>query len=601
MKGERGSALVIAVLVMAIMTLLGMAFLLMADTENKISENERLSAQALYFGEGVAREVKRWFDRPPYTAAGDANLSRPTTDVIDRTQRTALPYYKVGVDNDGDGHDDIFDKPYRSDPKDMFVGTSDKPDIRMERVGHPATAAFLDDLAEKIMPDFPAGWANVRARIKTIDVYGPPLVNTGGGILARYGIATVSVRLQILRNPGAADEKIMAERTVTAVLNETPFSGVFGPLHSCDELSWSNAFKVHWGTATAMTTGDMPGGTSAGMPTSIPQDLPASPKLNLVHGHLAGDPAWGLLVNGLEGKTIPDPWFRFFAGLGVVNWSALSSPQVNPPGVLNPDESNKFQNYPNVPCPQFDYTTWKSIARSGGSDVHYYAYNGSSEFKESGSGASGSLENLTNGKTGLFFFDTTDGLPPHDFDAGNVAGNLTPDISISLGGYGVQGFLYVNARSWGVAGSPGRPATFTFPGEPFRDSNENGIRESTEPYINLRYTGITSIDDPLVVDDADTYDPSVLPPATPIRTWNATGPKITHDAIVWGILYLSGKFDASGTPYYDGSVVTYAGTPTGTKTAGTANLYWDPTLTDNWPPVGWNLPRVIITRWETDE
>ena len=36
---ERGSALVIAVLVTVILTLLGVAFLLMGETENKIAEN----------------------------------------------------------------------------------------------------------------------------------------------------------------------------------------------------------------------------------------------------------------------------------------------------------------------------------------------------------------------------------------------------------------------------------------------------------------------------------------------------------------------------------------------------------------------------------
>ena len=139
MSGERGSALVLAVLVMAILTLLGLSYLLMADTENKIAENERLSAQALYFGEGVTREVKRWFDRPPYSTAGGANLSRPTVDVMKRDQRiidvdgpgptppvaadgtTTNPYYKVGVDRDSDGSDDIFDKPYRAKLADMFV------------------------------------------------------------------------------------------------------------------------------------------------------------------------------------------------------------------------------------------------------------------------------------------------------------------------------------------------------------------------------------------------------------------------------------------------------------------------------------------------
>jgi type IV pilus assembly PilX-like protein len=621
MNRERGSALVLAVLVMAILTLLGLSYLMMADTENKIAENERLSAQALYFGEGVTREVKRWFDRPPNSAAGDANLSRPTIAVMDRTQRridvdgpgptaevgadgsAARPYYKVGVDRDRDGYEDIFDKPYRPELADMFVGTSAGPDIRMDRAANNATATFLDGLSEKIMPGFPAGAAGILTRIKTIDVYAPPILDTGGGSWARFGVATVSVRVQILRNPGGPGEQILADRTVTAVLNETPAGGVFGPFHSCDDVGWSNAFKVHWGTATVGGAGDMPTGQIAGMPKSIPRDLPASPRLDLLHGHLspAGDTDWGKLWAGMEGKVVDDPWFRFFAGLSVQNWNGLGSPQVFPPGTSDQDQSNKFQDYPNVPCPQFDYETWKSIAKSGGSDVHYYSWVAGSSFQENGSGPVLDFEALTSGKTGLFFFDTMDGLPPHDFDAGNVARNLTPEIRIVNANYGVRGLMYVNTSMWRVTGSPGQPATFTFPGEPFRDANENGVWDSGEGFINLRYTGVTHLDDPLVVDSTDTFDPSVPPPATPHPIWNARGPSVTHDAIVWGILYLSGQFDASGTPYYDGSVVTYAGTESGVKTAGTASLYWDPTLKDNWPPPGWDLPRVILTRWQTDE
>jgi hypothetical protein len=363
-------------------------------------------------------------------------------------------------------------------------------------------------------------------------------------------------------------------------------------------VGWSNAFKVHWGAATAGGTGDFPTGTSAGMSMSIPRDLPATPRLDLLHGHL-DTATWNSLKSGLEGDLVEDPWFRFFAGLSVQNWNGFGSPQAFPPGMTNQDNSNKFQDYPNVPCPQFDYETWKSIAKSGGSDVHYYSWDGGQNFQENGSGTSADLETLTSGKTGLFFFDTMDGLAPHDFDAGNVADNLTPEITIANPSYGVRGILYVNAEMWRVTGSPGRPATFTFPGEPFRDVDEDGIKDGAgEDFINLHYTGVTNIDDPLTVDDAD---PWVPPPATPIRTWNERGPSVAHDAVVWGILYLSGQFDASGTPYYNGSVVTYAGTPTGVKTAGTANLYWDPTLKDSWPPPGWDLPRVVLTRWRTDE
>lgn len=628
MGRERGSALVIAVLIMAVLTLLGMSYLLMADTENKIAENERLSAQALYFAEGATREVKRWFDRPPYTPRGGANLVRPTTAVMDRTGRlidddgagpapavpadgtSARPFYKVGLDLDRDGNDDIFDKPYRSALGDMFVGTADGPDIRMDRTtGGSATAAFLDAFADKIMPGFPAGAAGVLARIKTIDVYAPPYLDSGGGHWVRYGVATLSTRVQILRNPDAADEQVLADRTVTAVVNETPFGGAFGPLHSCDELGWNNAFKVHWGPATAATTGNVPTGASNGMSRSISRDLPPTPRLDTLLGHLSsppGDAAWSALVTKLDGQTIEDPWFRFFAGLDVQNWSAFGTPQVYAPGPTGLDESNKFQNYPNVPCPEFNYETWKTIAKSGGSDVHYYAWAGGSKFSANGTGAPKEFEELTNGKTGLFFFDTKDGLAPHDFDASNVAANLTPEIKIRDASYGTRGFLYVNTSKWRVDGSPGKAATFTFPGEPFRDKNEDGIWDAGEGWINLNYSSpsIVDIDSDLVVDKNDTYDTAIPPPGPPppppVPVWNALGPSLPHDAILWGILYLAGQFEADGTPYYDGSVITFAGTPTGAKTPGTANLYWDPMLKEKWPPPGWDLPRVIITSWQTD-
>ena len=67
---------------------------------------------------------------------------------------------------------------------------------------------------------------------------------------------------------------------------------------------------------------------------------------------------------------------------------------------------------------------------------------------------------------------------------------------------------------------------------------------------------------------------------------------------MWGLLYVSGTFDSQGTPLYYGSVVTKAGM--NGSMAGTPDIFWDTDLKDNWPPPGWELPRVIITRWQTD-
>jgi hypothetical protein len=81
--------------------------------------------------------------------------------------------------------------------------------------------------------------------------------------------------------------------------------------------------------------------------------------------------------------------------------------------------------------------------------------------------------------------------------------------------------------------------------------------------------------------------------------YNARGPNITgQDALVWGLLYTAGEFDAQGTPLYFGSVVTKAGMVN--SLSGTPDIFWDTDMIDNWPPPGWEMPRVIITRWETD-
>jgi hypothetical protein len=620
---ERGSAMVIAVLVMAIMSLLGISYLLMADTENRIAENEKLSAQALYFGEGVVREVKRWFDRPPYGVNGTKSLVKPTTAVLDRTHRligvdphgptdyvaadgtTAHPYYKVGVDRDADGNDDIFDKPYRSGLADMLVGTEEGPDIRIDWATGGATATFLDALRDKISPNWPAGAAGILTRVKKVEVYAPPYLDIGG-TWTRYGMATVKVTVQVVKTVGGADQ-ILAERVVKAVLNETPFPGPYGPLHSCEELVWNGEFSTHWGAVSAVgpdsAGGDisLPNNWTNKLNASIPRATPPSPKLDLLYGY-DNDTNFAAMKTALQAKSIPDPWFQFFAGGDVEPFKSGSygSPQVVAPIATDVDHSNVFRQFPGgVNCPEFDYDTWKEIARSGGSDVHYFAWDNGTSFRENATGTATSFESLTDGKTGLFFFDTKDGLAPHDFNSHGVAVNLTPEIKITGNSYGARGFLYMNTLKWTSTGNPGKTITMHWPGEPFQDKNQNGVYDSGEGWINLNYAGtgpvpVISTTDPHAApkaSSADAYGGSV--------TWNNRGPDITgQNAVVWGLLYVSGDFDAQGTPLYYGSVITKSGND-GTM-AGTPDLFWDTDLKDNWPPPTWDLPRVVITRWETD-
>ena len=614
-KVQKGSAMVISVLVTAIMSLLGISYLLMADTENRIAENEKLSAQALYFGEGTIREVKRWFDRPPYagTVSYKWNMVRPLTATVKRDIRmidvdgdgptaavaadgTALkPYYKVGVDADADGNDDIFDKPFRSALADMLVGTEAGPDMRIDRATDSATATFLDGLGDKLAPNFPASAAGLRARVKTIDIYEPPYLDIAG-TWTRYGMATVKATVEIIRT--GSGSQVVATKIVKAVLNETPYPGPFGPLHSCATLNWNGNFKVHWGASTAVGNADPKANK---MPESIPRSpTVVSPQIDLLNfwASPADNVSWLAMKASIEGpggaangKKIEDPWFRLLIGGVDQDHAGIMSQQIVAPSATTPDESNVFHRLdPLVGCPDFDYQTWKDIAQSGGSDVHYYEWDNGTSFSENGSGPVTTFQNLTDTKTGLFFFETKDNVAP------NVGlTNLTPEVSLSGGTYGTRGMIYLNAANFETKGLAGRSIDMIWPGEPFRDVNQDGkFDPATEDYINLNYADAAvglSNTATLYGKKDDAYGGS--------KKWNKYGPPIAgQTAVLWGVLYLAGTLDAAGNADYYGSIVTKGGTAN--KMTGTPNVWWDPRMKDNWPPADWDLPRVVITRWQTD-
>ena len=607
---EEGAALVLAVLVITLLTLLGVSYLMMADTESRIAENERLAAQVLYVGESGVRMVKRWFDTP----GSAANLVNPPIAAIDRTLRridadgdpstdpvpqdgSTWPMYKQGVDLDADGEDDVFDRPYRSSLRDTLLGTESGPDVRIDGSASEAARTFLSDLSDALLGGFPAGGAGIRARIARIDVYAPPYVRVGGA-WNRYGVATAAVTARISRTSGPS-EIVLAEKVVRAVLNETPFPGPFGPLHSCAELRYDGNFSPHWGTVTAVGDLDLPNALDVKVDDSIPRGIPTAPRVDTMWGSdLTTSPNWADYAAsvGASGLAIEDPWLRILTagdfleptghprGGGQQPLPFSWSPPHPAPLADADDHSNLFQNLPLVRCPDFDYETWKSIATSGGENVHYYTWANGSSFQENGIGPALTFESVTDGRAGLFFFDTKDRRPPRDDDGDGVFDNLTPAIRIAGSTWGARGFLYLNAEQFQTRGVTGRAATFRAPGEPYLDANANAVRDDGEPYLNLEYPdalgGTFRATD---VDDG--YD--------------GAGPAVEDEAAIWGILYTNGYYDATGNAKYFGSVITKQGV-IASPAAGTPDLYWDESIVENWPPPEWDLPRVFITRWETD-
>src|SRR5262245_51199647 len=160
-RSENGSALLITMMVMVILTLLGLSYLFMADTENLIAQNQRDSDQLLFVAETGAKMIKAMFDRPTYGPPSDPNsvLSRflNTYDMrnsayYDRTQRvfdhdndpntadvlangtSGRPYFRQGmtVDPNLPAYLSFLDHPYRGNTVVAYMGSEAGPDMILQ-------------------------------------------------------------------------------------------------------------------------------------------------------------------------------------------------------------------------------------------------------------------------------------------------------------------------------------------------------------------------------------------------------------------------------------------------------------------------------------
>ena len=601
---ERGSALVIAVLVTVILALLGISFLLMAETENRIAQNEKRAAQALYVAEAGARAVNHWFDGP------QGALQFPPAAAVDRTQRLIIdesdpydpddvtpadgvlgsfPFYKQQVDRDGDTLDDLFERPYRGGVLHALLGTEDGPDMLIDEQD-PAARDYLEQLSTKLLSDFPHEAGGVRARISRIAVFAPPYIEVGA-IWSRYGMGTVLVVARIYRD---TDGQVVAEHRVKTVLSEMPYRGAYGPLHSCGTLTFTGSpLTVHWGAVTAELDSKLSADLND-LPLSLPRAIPAVARSEALWD--TDDPAqfdtqYKEPIEN-DGRALADPWLRILSGGDITAPNVPNGPQPYPPTIppMPPldccDHSNLFQNVPVVSCPEYDYATWKSIASSGLRNVRYFVWTGTG-FSENGVGSPQSFHSLTHNAEGVFFFDTADRRAPRDDDGDGIPDNLTPSIRLS-GNWSFRGLLYLNAQRLQLENVAGGAALLSPPGEPYLDLDRNSVHDAGEPWINLDYAIDTPADPVRATSDGSS------------RT--DRGPALAGVASFQGILYTSGTFEATGKGTLYGSLIAASGVVQAVDdgSAPTPTLYWDESIVSEWPPAGWALPRVTVTSWGSD-
>lgn len=512
-RKQRGSALLVSLMVMVGLSLLGLGFVAISQTENTISTNERNYTQTLSVAEAGARLCLEWFQDPNW--ANTRGVLPANTNAI-KTLRTLSSNAQYGSGYSGYYKSDnasnvpiglLFDKPYKPAARHRFLGDENHPDVLINDTN---AAAFLTTFNNNIAADDSDG------RVTEIRVFSPPIV---GGVLnangfydsgTRYGLCTIRVTAQKIING-----TVVAQRTVKTVISEWPFPGPQGPVQSNANISTGGNFGVHWGKMTSELDMDIKS-PWVGLPW-----FDAWERIHFEHGwytpgQTSNDtPNDSSICDGadwlyqLTGRGFEDPWFEARAKGAISNTVAGANPQpfkvastandiLNTPNVgwSNWFQNQDLDNNPGI-CggrdkklvvfPKIDYEFWKNLSRSSTStnaSVHYLSWVSGENYTDGISIANVAhwvnTARATNpSKPGFYFFDTQNGLNPQGTAAPGI---LAPDVTINSSDDGntfkMAGFIYLNAATYGTQGIGGPDAYFNFPGEPYRDIGYRRVCDS---------------------------------------------------------------------------------------------------------------------------
>lgn len=241
-RNQRGSALLVTLMVIVGLSLLGLSFMAISETESAISVNERNKTQTGALAEAGAKAVVEWFQDP---VTMEARGLMPTNDVAYKTERTVnayTGYYKPS------GR--MFELPYGPDDPDMFFGDEDNADILIVDKRNAASTAFIKEFNEEMF------FGDDGGRVTAIRIYAPPNVGgvkVGGFWIAgqRYGVATIAVTSE-KRNAG---DDLISTSTCRIVLAPFPLPGPTGAVQAIGGIVTNGAYEVHWGAIESEDTG----------------------------------------------------------------------------------------------------------------------------------------------------------------------------------------------------------------------------------------------------------------------------------------------------------------------------------------------------------
>jgi hypothetical protein len=516
-RSQRGSALLVSLMVLVGLSLLGLGFVAISETESAISVNERNAAQVRNVAEAATKVVVEWFNNPDWALAEGLMPANPTGTSTMKPERKALhglSEYK-GVYKPAAQSPLLFDRPHKTAPENRFFGVdAASADVVID--GDTA-ATFLAQFNSRLFFDNVEG-----GQVVSIRVFAPPIIDAEPGNEKtehegrfywnkgrRLGVATIEVTAE-KRSPLTGN--VIARNTTRAVVAEFPFPGPEGPLQSNSGILTQGAFRVHWGPVIASQ------GTLA-----LKREMISIPWVNAYHmihfeyGYddvafpiQASFPRNAPFLWELVGKNFEDPWFEARAFGDITTDGGSTANQAYAYTDVNQGEnaagvagwSNQFQNqdanvYPDkkrVPFPFIDYSFWKQIAIAGqGQDgIFYLRYDPATGNFRDHTGLTKTfrqwVDTLSGASEGYYFFDTIGGVNPQNADGTTNTAVLTPDIDLQGGTIHMRGFIYLNAKSFGSQGLDGKHGYYNYPGEPYRDVGYHQVDDSVDPPV-LMYDG----------------------------------------------------------------------------------------------------------------
>ncbi len=521
-RNARGSALLVSLMVIVGLSLLGLGFVAVSETESAIARNQQASLQTQAIAEAGAKMALEWFQSPSWALT---NAALPSNILVSNANLSAIKVKRVIQEDSVAGtiaytgyykpnsSSVLFDKPYRPGSDDRFYGDENTADIIINRTTDLTTInKFNKILLGTGASDLSQG------EVTELRFYAPPTINAmlqkdgtttnadgtprqfwSGG--QRFGVATIKVTAVQFRDPTLTESttpkksdpsNIVSQHSVRLIIGEVPVPIPAGPIQGNANATFGGNFTVHWGMETA--TGDLnPSRNGTAMPWANAYERP--------HFERGFEPSpaevWPIIAGSayddadyfheLLGKQFEDPWYGARCG-GDSTVDGTTPQNVNPQcytysqssdetSTSNPawafqwQDSNVYPSKKRVVFPVIKYDFWKKITSQsrGYRGIYYFKYDSSTQkFLQNGMGTPQPMAfwaNVRNGAAldpGVYFFDSATNTNPQALIGPAKTAALTPALkwnnSDMNGGMLMSGFIYMNAQAWGTSGQ-GNSAT----------------------------------------------------------------------------------------------------------------------------------------------